>query len=614
MSSIDFSIANKDGKPVVYLGQAQTLTLTLTNSSGSDLQLIGSQPVQETDADGNTALVYLFLDKLVSDPALVQVSCPGWVAQFQTTSQGSAWCLAHTDNSVFKAGAQLALTLSGVTVEGQPGSRQASIDCWFSDDGDSAQLPVLAQNDPGKLIPLQIDFALNGGNVIYVTQDANVPMTCSLVFRLSNPSRTTPIVPADVPWGSEAPYFTLSFVYADKGDGYGALTSTERGAQIDQQTVQDYDNRWSIKQDTQGAPHWTLRPDQLKNKQILGINEHASFEFMLDNIITQLKPGTTLAYLQWSNIPGYQDGFTTVPLVKQVPKAGIISFMTLNKSVINQGTLVQLNWQSFALSRCTLTWKKDNTSYQRNVPTSASAYVPDPQPDDDVTYTLDGYDFNGNQVPNRQQTVSVIADAPVISDFSLTPRVAAFDGSNPNVAVTGTWQVTNPVNQVLNGTSGVSPLQISLNVPGEVMLVVTGHQQRQDQASQIVYSIPGYAQTFVSTSQVSGGSNGPVISNILTFNRDNSDGTGTGTWTLRRSDAVATQVIATQRFSWTTYKKNINLVFDDRSTKATLTCAFGTLTLTERSGSADQRGLQPLAMLVQNAAGQGQPVFSAAAS
>lgn len=114
-------------------------------------------------------------------------------------------------------------------------------------------------------------------------------------------------------------------------------------------------------------------------------------------------------------------------------------------------------------------------------------------------------------------------------------------------------------------------------------------------------------QTFVSTSQVSGGTNGPLIKNVLAFER----GTNTGTWTLIRSDALATLTLAIQGFTWSTNGLNVNLVFNDASTTATLGCAFGNLTLTARSGSSDANGLQPLAMLVQNAAGQNAPVFSA---
>lgn len=606
MSAIACSIANKDGKPVAYLNQTQTLSLTLTNASGADLELVGSPPVAETEADGNTGLLYLFLGGLVNDPATVKVSCQGWTTQVQDTPQGTVWCLAQAENSTFKDKATLTVTLEEVNVTGLPGARQITVDCWF-DDGDSVQLPVMAQNDPGKLLPLNLVFALNGGNVVYITEKADSPMTCSLVFRLSNPSPDTPIVPEDVPWGTQAPSFTLSFVYADKGDGYGALTSAERAASFTRQTVQDYGNRWSVAPNTQGSPSWTLTPDQLTNKQILGTGEQASFEFMLGNIVTQLKSGTTLAYLQWSNIPGYQDGYQTVALVKQAPTPGILRFMTLNPSVINQGTPVQLNWQTFALSRRTISWSQDNKPYQVTVPANASAWEPDPQPDDTVTYTLDGYDFNGNKVPNAQQTVSVIANAPVIDCFSVSPRVAAFEGANPNVQVTGTWQASNVKIQQLNGKPGPSPQTIGLNTPGDVQLLITGFQDLVTSQARTVYSTPGYAQTFVSTSQVSGGTNGPLIKNVLAFDRD----APTGTWTLVRSDALATVTLATQGFTWSTSGLNINLAFNDGSTTATLGCAFGNLTLATRSGDADANGLQPLAMLVQNTAGQSAAVFSA---
>ncbi|WP_338523778.1 hypothetical protein NUH87_29375 [Pseudomonas batumici] len=606
MAGIDYSIANAEGKPVAYLGQSQTLTLTLTNSSGADLSLAGSPPIGEDQASGGSALLYLFLGGLVSDPASVQVSCPGWTSKSQTTPQGQVWCLAQAENDTFKSGGKRVITLTGVNLSGLPGPRQVGIDCWFTLDGDSVQLPVLAQNDPGKLLPLNIDFAVTGGNSVYITVDPNAPMSSALVFRLSNPSPDTPIVPADVSWGSKTPTFTLSFVYASKGDGAGALTSPGRAINFTRQTVQDYGNLWSVTPNTQGTPSWTLTPDQLKNKEILGTGEAASFEFMLGSIVTQLAVGTTLAYLQWNNIPGYKDGYKTVALVKVKPQPGISRFISLSPSVIKQGTPVQLVWETFALTRQTLTWAKDGTPYTKDVDASASPYTPDPQPDDTVTYTLDGYDRNGARIAQAQQTVTVLVNAPVISNFTATPQVSPFEGANPNVPVNCNWTVTNAVSQTLNNQVVTGPQKIYLNTPGPVNLLVNGHQGLQASTSRQIYSVPGYVQTFVSTSQVSGGSNGPVISNVLSFDRVSN----TGTWTLSRSDTVAQCTIASQGFSWTTNGLSVNLVFRDNST-ATLTCAFGALTLTSRSGNADSNGLLPLAMLVQSTAGQAAPIFSA---
>ncbi|MCU1723744.1 hypothetical protein [Pseudomonas sp. 5P_5.1_Bac1] len=605
MSGLAFSIANSDGKPVVYLGQTQTLTLTVSNTSGADMALAGSLPVPEDDANGNTALLYLFLANLVADPASVQVTCASWRVQFQNTAQGPVWCLALEAGMTFKAGASIAVSLAGLSVSGLPGARQLGIDAYLA-DGDAVQLPVLAQNDPGKLLPLNIDFAVTGGNSVYITENINAPMASSLVFRLSNPSPNTPIVPADVSWGSKTPSFTLSFAYASKG-GAGALTSAEKAIAFTRGTVQDYGNLWSISANTQGTPSWTLTPDQLKNKQILGTGDAASFEFILGNIITQLDVGTTLAYLQWSNIPGYQDGYKTLALVKVKPQPGILRLISLSPSVIKQGTPVQLVWETFALTRQTLSWAKNGTPYSVAVPASASAYSPDPQPDDTVTYTLDGYDSKGAKVASQQQTITVIANAPVISGFTVDPQVAAFEGANPNVPVKCKWTVTDAVSQAVNNTVGVSPLGITLDSAGTVNLLVTGHQNLQASASQQVYSVPGYVQTFVSTSQVSGGSGGPKINNVLSFNRVRN----IGTWELNRSDSLSSRIIASQGFSWSTDGLNVYLTFNDKTTTATLACTYGALTLSQRSGKADSHGLQPLAMLVQNAGGQNSPVFSA---
>ncbi|GAB7529268.1 hypothetical protein PS3A_16770 [Pseudomonas sp. 3A(2025)] len=605
MAGIDCSIANADGKPVAYLGQSQTLTLTLANNSGSDLLLAGSAPVGEDSADGSTALIYVFLAGLVADPALVQVSCAGWTVQSQQTPQGQVWCLAMAEKTTLKSAGTLTISLQGVTLGGQPGSRQVTVDQFFL-DGDSVQLPVMAQNDPGKLLPLNIEFAITGSNVVYITQDPAFPMQDSLVFRLTNPSRDTPIVPDDVPWGQQTPSFTLSFTYASKGNGFGALTSAERAASFTRQAVQDYGRRWSISANTQGSPSWTLTPDQLNNKQILGTGEQASFEFMLGSIVTQLSVGTTLAYLQWNNIPGYQDGYATLALFKQNPVPGIQRFLSLSPSNMRQGTPVLLSWQTFALGRRVLSWTINGQIHTQDVDARVDVYAPLPLPNDDVVYTLDGYDFKGQKVASAQQTITVTPNAPVISGFTATPRVAAFDVDNPNVQITAHWSVTNPVLQLLNGIPGSSPLTIGMDTAGKINLLVTGPKNTNDHVCEQIYSTEGYLHTFVSTSQVSGGSNGPSLSNVLQFSSNR-----IGTWTLMRSDPLATCILARQEFTWSTDGLTVRLLFKDNVTTATLTCAFGTLTLTGRSGQADSNGLLPLAMLVRNAPGQSSPRFEA---
>jgi len=607
MGGIECALANPQGLPVVYLNEPSHLTLILTNSSGVDQTITSGCPVSEDLADGRITLLYLFLGTLVSDPAAVQVSCPGWSVQFQPNQTGAVWCLAPNANGVLKAGATLSVTLGHLTAAGTAGPRQVGIDAWsLYETSWAQQIPVAAQNDPGQVQPLDIDFSVNNGNVVYITEDTRSPTSCSVCFRLSNPSPSTPLVPETVSWGSTAPTFTLSFVYATQGTGAGALTSPERAAKFSSQTIQDYGNRWSITINTQGSPFWVLKPNQLTNKQILGIGAAASFEFLLGDIVTQLAPGTTLAYLQWTGIPGYQDGCKTVALVKTHPTPSILRFMNLSPSIVAQGTPVQLNWQTFALRSQTLSWVKDGTPYSVEVAASASCYMPDPQPDDTVTYSLDGIDHYGNKVPGLQVTVTVIADAPVISSFIAAPVLAPFDGQAPHVSITCSWTVTNAVSTMLNGRLATSPFTIGLNEPGDVTLTAIGHQGKMASATAPVYSVPGYL-SFASVSTVPCGDCGPKLRDELEFDTS----ANTGTWTFAMVDSLAGhRVIASQAFTWTTKGMDVMLQFFDGSS-VTLGCDYGTLTLTERHGQADSHGLMPLGMGIQSAPGRSKPVFTA---
>lgn len=618
MAGIECALVNKDGRTVAYLGETSALTLALKNASGGDVSLTGGPPVGEADAGNGSTLVYLYLSDLVTDPASVSVSCPGWTVQKQDTDHGVVWCLALDANDVLKKDASLSITLSNVAVSGKPGPRSITVDAYaFFEDGWAQQPPVMVQYDPGELRPLSIDFSVNGDNVIYITEDADRPLTGSLIFRLTNPSPTTPLVPDDVSWGNKTPTFTLTFVYATTGSGAGALTSAERASHFASRALSEVgdtvqgDNRWSITLNTQASPFWTLIPNQLTNKQVLGTGAAANFEFLLDNIITQLAPGTTLAYLQWTGLPGYQDGYRTVALTKAKPVPGILRFMTLSPADIPQGTPVMLNWQTFALSKQTLSWSQDRKIYTFDVPASQGSYAPDPQPDDSVVYTLDGWDVNGVKVPNRQQTVTVIANAPSIQCFKVAPVVAPFEGQNPNVSITGTWTALNAVTASLNGQVGASPKTIALNTPGDVILSVDGRQGMKQTATATVYGVPGYICNFVSTSAVSCGEGGPLLRNELTFKPGLIPNAGTGTWTFAMEDALAgRRVVASQDFTWTASGTTVTLQFTEGGS-AILSCTYGALTLTGRQGNADAHGLLPLALGVGTSPGQTAPVFTA---
>jgi len=91
--------------------------------------------------------------------------------------------------------------------------------------------------------------------------------------------------------------------------------------------------------DEQGEfPQWALRPDPAGGGQVLGTGESASVVFDISNIVTTLPQGVTYAHVGYQNIPGYDDGFIAIEIIKVEPI--IVEYFTADPPVVPAGTIV----------------------------------------------------------------------------------------------------------------------------------------------------------------------------------------------------------------------------------------------------------------------------------
>src|SRR5213079_3205277 len=159
---------------------------------------------------------------------------------------------------------------------------------------------VVVQYPPRGNKPLVLDRNIVGDPVAFITVDPASPIKNTLVFHFSNPSPTDPLVGKDTRWGSNPPEFVVSFVPGNP-PGYGALTTLERMKDIQIGLAQVYQDKWEAKKDESGdKPVWRLRP---KAHEILGTGEAATVEFRITDLVTELKAGLALIYVQYANIP-----------------------------------------------------------------------------------------------------------------------------------------------------------------------------------------------------------------------------------------------------------------------------------------------------------------------
>lgn len=133
---LGFAILGPDGKPVVHAGQAETVTLTLTNAAQHPVTFNPGPPVPEgTPSTGS--VFYLHLGTLVAqaDVAKIEPSAPGWAFQSFTSPQyGAYWAAAPTTPLTLAAGGQCQFTLAGLVAAPVGSQAQVSFD-YYDIDG-----------------------------------------------------------------------------------------------------------------------------------------------------------------------------------------------------------------------------------------------------------------------------------------------------------------------------------------------------------------------------------------------------------------------------------------------------------------------------------------------
>jgi hypothetical protein len=181
-------------------------------------------------------------------------------------------------------------------------------------------------------------------------------------------------------------------------------------------------------------------------QEILGTEAASSVQFPITGITTFLPEGITWAYLTWSKVPGYADGYLARPLHKKtaIPQ---VQFGFVSQGIINAGDAVHLMWQSFAAAGLRLSFDMNRTTRVLQTPRDFGLNEHDysgvPPPTATTTYYLDVLDEAGKPIPICRPapiTITVNPYTARINAFSVQPEVAAV---NARVVATVTWDVTH---------------------------------------------------------------------------------------------------------------------------------------------------------------------------
>ena len=264
--------------------------------------------------------------------------------------------------------------------------------------------------------------------------------------------------------------FTVSFVYGKLGDknGFGALTDVTHATQIN--TDGSNAERWTITLNGSAQnPYWTLQPPA--GVPIVGTGERAVVAIESSNIVTTYQPGPTAMLIQYSGVPGYQDG-TFELVLNKVAHAVIHTFDVVPEysCLSDDGTAnVTVRWSASDAVSLELT-----QAGQGPIPVTGMSQVPAVIEAAKTVFTLKATGAAGT-VEN--------ADSKHVTAFALPPIIREFSGSittkhNGRLSLQLTWS-----------TKGAAAVSISGNrspVDRSGSLTITPTRQKPLRANYIL--------------------------------------------------------------------------------------------------------------------------------
>lgn len=330
---------NADGTETIYLTgdpSVNEITLTIQNDLTGPLSLPAGTPVAFGTLPAGQSAIYLLFNGLIANTAVdaATMTAAGWSkpVPFTDPDTGFAYlAIAPVAAISLAVGAELTFTIANLTPTGQATS--GNLDLYVAGAGlgdQEADVPIYVNvanppQPPNKELDLLVGFSERDE----VFTGATAGPGNELLLYLTNPGQTALVPGGHAAWGASPPQFQIDLVY---GDSQGALTDTTNAAQIHVNLSDDYGNEWNpVEQHVLGSsPYWQVQPNPAGPATVLGTGANATVVIALSNIVTTLPQGLTYLYLSYKDIPGYNDGFFAVEIVKVDP-------ITVSLTVSGQG-------------------------------------------------------------------------------------------------------------------------------------------------------------------------------------------------------------------------------------------------------------------------------------
>lgn len=444
---------NRDGKSIIYMGAdyKNTLTLSISGASGAVKKvelMFPSSILTNTDVDA------------------IQSASSDWTASaFGTTlTLGYTGSGGETDSS-------FSIKINNIT-SSNTSSTNSSMTVKVDNTAIYPRPQIFLMSYPSEAKNLKDYIAVNLGGVVYTTPDGASVINNHLQLFITNLNPNDVLVPS---W-TQTPTVLVSFVY---GDGIGALTPLNPSNQayspwnIDFEVAQIYtdgkiNTEWNAKNPDKGSgasePMWTLTPTT-QNANILGTGSAATASFMISQVAVAADPAQTgieqtLIYVQFSNFPGFNEDYFTVPLMKEVAQPAIIYFDATPALVANLGDTVTLSWRTFDIARVKVSsdtgidWDSADPQKGNIQIGTIEPFSKEIQITQKTTFSLQACENNDdpcNPFKAHSQSLTVLVPSVSIAYFK-SDKMSGIVGAPATLS----WQMSYAYSAAIDGTDGTT--------------------------------------------------------------------------------------------------------------------------------------------------------------
>lgn len=446
-----FAILNENGEQIMFRTDdtsVNKLTFSIINNTGEALLLTGN-------VEGNpSTFIFNFETMLTTDVVknLTLTLPEQWAATFiepgETTP--ASWAVYPTADMVLEPTTTASILITNISCPDTPPGNFLIEFKNIPDYNDSLvpyakHLAILNPPDPKKkTLPLKDSYTrvvhpIQGQSVlvetdvdgkmletaevlpVYITYDSKALIENGFTYLLTNTSKD-PLVPTgtenDDPGSPLSPTLYISFLFGE--DDYDITTQAiaDNNISIDVSATLP----WNPVKHTGGAAYWQFLP---AGKEIMKPYETVSFP--IHKLITPLNvPGDKISimYVQFNNIPGYNDGAYTVIMEKRVAVAEM-KMLEADRYFMFIGENISISWESLLAKRVTIEYYLKNgqrvwlDTVQGDIKLNGKNFMlPVPPTAENTIITAIAYDDKGQNT--KQIHLIVSYDLPQAEILSFT--------------------------------------------------------------------------------------------------------------------------------------------------------------------------------------------------